>query len=94
MGDRKLEKLERKYFDNDKQYQLYEEAHKNNSPAADSKDLLGDSYVIAIWNLINLFIKENDCSDETIKKSPDYEKFSGSQVDFATGWYNQLRKTK
>lgn len=88
-----LEKLDREHFDNDKQYEKYSKSHKVNNESKDS-DVLGNSYVVAIWNLINLFIKEKSCSDDIVKKSPDYEGFSGMQVGFAKNWYEGFKKLK
>lgn len=87
-----LEKLHRECFDSDEQYAKYVKAHIMNNEAGD--DVLGDSYTKAIWDLLNLFIKEKNTSEETIKSSPDYEKFSGTQVEMATGFYKHLQSLK
>lgn len=84
-----LEKLDRSYFNNDEQYKRYETAHNVNNNDRDD-DELGNSYVTAIWNLVNLFIKEKKCTSDIVKKSPDYAEFSGFQVEFAQSYYNQL----
>jgi hypothetical protein len=87
-----LVKLERKYFDSDKQYEKYERGYNANNKDASEDDELGNGYVTAIWNLINLFIQEKSSSNDIVKKSPDYQNFSGFQVEFAQNYYQQLKK--
>lgn len=84
-----LVKLDISYFDNNKQYENYLKTYKANNYVGED-DYMGGGYITAIWNLINLFIKERDCSDDIVKKSPDYEMFSGFQVNYAQSYYKKL----
>ena len=76
-----MNKAKKELFKNEQAYGDYIKTWEVN------KD--GDSYSKAVMNLITLFVEEKSCSNDVVKKSPDYKRFSGTQVEMAQGFYKQ-----
>ena len=76
-----MRRLDRILFKNDEQYGRYIKTWELNNDS--------NSYSGAVMELINIFIENDNASNEIVKKHPQYNQLSGAQVEMAQGYYKE-----